>query len=179
MPKGAVELTGKLFGSIELIDEGARSVRRICSGLRPPLLDDMGLAAAIEWEAREGTTRSGISCDLSLPESKLQIDPDRSTALFRIFQECLTNVLKHAAARNISVTLKEQEESVVLVVKDDGKGFRERNDLNARGSLGLLGMRERAQGCGGELTVSSSPGKGTCVTVRVPLPKTVADGEHL
>jgi signal transduction histidine kinase len=96
----------------------------------------------------------------------LVLDGDRATAIFRIFQECLTNVARHAEARTVRATLRAEDENLLLVVQDDGKGFRE---SEVAGSLGVLGMKERAQACGGSVQVSSSPGKGTTVTVRVPV----------
>jgi signal transduction histidine kinase len=96
----------------------------------------------------------------------LKLDGDRATAIFRIFQECLTNVARHAEARAVRASLSKQDEYVVLAVEDDGKGFLE---SEVAGSLGVLGMKERAQVCGGSVQVSSSPGKGTTVTVRVPI----------
>jgi signal transduction histidine kinase len=97
------------------------------------------------------------------------LDGDRATATFRIFQECLTNVIRHAQAKSVRVDLCQEEESILLVVEDDGIGFSESRFSNALGSLGLLGMKERAQFCGGDVQISSSPGNGTTVTVRVPL----------
>ena len=97
------------------------------------------------------------------------MDGDRATAAFRIFQECLTNVIRHAQAKLVRVDLSQEDERIVLVVEDDGIGFLESDLSNTPGSLGLLGMRERAQACGGDVRISSSPGNGTTVTIRVPL----------
>jgi len=152
-----------------LIDDGVKAVRAICSGLRPGVLDDLGLAAAIEWQASEFTSRNGVLCQVSVPPVDLHLDGDRATATFRIFQECLTNVIRHAQAKSVRVDLCQEEESILLVVQDDGIGFHESGFSNALGSLGLLGMKERAQFCGGDVQISSSPGKGTTVTVRVPV----------
>jgi signal transduction histidine kinase len=152
-----------------LINDGVKAVRAICSGLRPGVLDDLGLAAAIEWQASEFTARNGVQCQVSVPPIDLHLDGDRATATFRIFQECLTNVIRHAQAKSVRVALCQEEESILLVVEDDGIGFSESNLSNSLGSLGLLGMKERAQFCGGNVQISSSPGNGTTVTVRVPL----------
>jgi len=160
------EVHERLDGAVQLINEGVRSVRKICSGLRPSVLDDLGLAAAIEWQANEFSSRTGVTCRLSLPEKKFGLPSDHASAFFRIFQECLTNVSRHAHAHSVDVSLFKKGEDVVLVVKDDGGGFQ---DAERTPSLGILGMKERAQGCGGELTIASSPGKGTTVTLRVPL----------
>jgi PAS domain S-box-containing protein len=166
LPRANDEVHDRLKGSIELINDGVRSVRKICSGLRPGILDDLGLAAAVEWQSNEFAARAGILCEVSVPAGELRLDGDRATAIFRIYQECLTNIARHAEARTVRTSLYQQDESLVLVVRDDGKGFRE---SEVAGSLGVLGMKERAQVCGGSVQVSSSPGEGTTVTVCVPL----------
>jgi signal transduction histidine kinase len=132
-------------------------------------LDDLGLAAAIEWQAGDFASRNGVLCQVTVPAVDLHLDGDRATATFRIFQECLTNVIRHAQAKSVRVDLRLEEESILLMVEDDGIGFSESGFSNALGSLGLLGMKERAQFCGGDVHISSSPGNGTTVTVRVPL----------
>jgi signal transduction histidine kinase len=132
-------------------------------------LDDLGLAAAIEWQAGEFTSRNGIACEVSVPPIDLHLDGDRATATFRIFQECLTNVIRHANAKLVRVALCQEDENILLVVEDDGIGFSETRISNSLDSLGLLGMKERAQFCGGDVQISSSTGSGTTVTVRVPV----------
>lgn len=178
LPKGRDELRERLHGTIGLINDGVRSVRKICSGLRPGVLDDLGLAAAIEWQANEFASRTGIECVIAIPATDLTLEGEQATEFFRIFQECLTNVMRHAEARSVRVTLSEVNHDLVLVVADDGKGFRE-SEVSA--SLGFLGMKERAQVCGGTLDITSSPGHGTTVTLRVPLhpaPQTSTDYAH-
>jgi len=169
LPESEGEVLARLKESIQLINDGVKAVRTICSGLRPGVLDDLGLAAAIEWQASEFTSRNGVQCQVSVPPVDLHLDGDRATATFRIFQECLTNVIRHAQAKTVRVALCEEDENIVLVVEDDGIGFSESNFSNSFGSLGLLGMKERAQFCGGDVHISSSPGNGTKVTVRVPV----------
>jgi PAS domain S-box-containing protein len=169
LPESEGEVLARLTESIQLINDGVKSVRAICSGLRPGVLDDLGLAAAIEWQASEFASRNGICCQVSVPPVDLHLDGDRATAAFRIFQECLTNVIRHAHAKSVRVSLCQEDENILLVVEDDGIGFRESNLSNSRGYLGLLGMKERAQFCGGDVQISSSPGNGTTVTVRVPV----------
>jgi signal transduction histidine kinase len=166
LPKAKDEFHNRMSGAIGLINEGVESVRTICTGLRPGVLDDLGLAAAIEWQANEFASRTGIDCAVTVPGTDLSLDGDQATEIFRIFQECLTNVMRHAQAKSARVALYEEDGDLVLVVADDGKGFRE-SDLSD--SLGLLGMKERAQVCGGNLEIASTPGKGTTVTLRVPL----------
>ena len=169
LPESEGEVLARLKESIQLINDGVKAVRAICSGLRPGVLDDLGLAAAIEWQASEFTSRNGVQCQVSVPPVDLHLDGDRATATFRIFQECLTNVIRHAQAKSVRVTLCQEEESILMVVEDDGIGFCDTGFSNSLGSLGLLGMKERAQFCGGDVQISSSPGNGTTVTVRVPL----------
>ncbi len=166
MPSSKDSVRDRLKGSVELINEGVRSVRQICSGLRPGILDDLGLAAAIEWQMNEFASRTGISCQATVLPGELSLGGDRATAIFRIFQECLTNIARHANARSVRASLYQQDEDLILAVADDGKGF---SESEVAGSLGVLGMKERAQACGGSVQVSSSPGKGTTVTVRIPV----------
>ena len=176
LPKANGEFHDRLKGTIGLINDGVRSVRRICTGLRPGILDDLGLAAAIEWQANEFASRSGIRCDVTLPMADVALDGDQATEFFRIFQECLTNVMRHAEATSVRATLGEESGDLVLVVADDGKGFCESGVSN---SLGFLGMKERAQVCGGSLQIASLPGDGTTVTLRVPRrPGQTSEGEH-
>ncbi len=164
------EVSARLTSTVKLINDGVQSVRRICSGLRPSVLDDLGLSAAIEWQTADFTKRTGIGCRLSLPSDTLDLDGDQRTACFRIFQECLTNISRHAHARTVDVSLSPEGRDLVLIVRDDGKGFREART----GSLGLLGMKERAEVCGGELAIESSPGKGTAVTLRIPRSRNIS-----
>jgi PAS domain S-box-containing protein len=169
LPESASEVLARLKESIQMIGDGVKVVRTICSGLRPGVLDDLGLAAAIEWQAAEFASRNGVLCQVTVPPVDLHLDGDRATATFRIFQECMTNVIRHAQAKSVRIDLSQEEESILLVVEDDGIGFHESGFSNAFGSLGLLGMKERAQFCGGDVQISSTPGKGTTVTVRVPV----------
>ena len=178
LPESEGEVLARLKESIQLINDGVKSVRTICSGLRPGVLDDLGLAAAIEWQANEFASRNGVRCEVNVPPVDLHLDGDRATAAFRIFQECLTNVIRHAQAKSVRVSLCQEDENILLVVEDDGIGFRESDLSNSLGSLGLLGMKERAQFCGGEVQISSSPGNGTTVTVRVPVDTPGAEREQ-
>jgi signal transduction histidine kinase len=152
-----------------LIDSTVQTVRKIATGLRPEMLDDMGLVAAVAWQAKEFQKRTGIRCRASLPpETKL--DMDVSTTMFRIFQEILTNVARHSRATRVDIELEIRESQVSLEVVDNGIGIQE-NELNARKSLGLLGMQERALLFGGEVSISGSAGHGTRVSLTIPLRK--------
>ena len=169
LPESEGEVLDRLKESIQLINDGVKAVRTICSRMRPGVLDDLGLAAAIEWQANEFASRNGVQCQVTVPPVDLHLDGDRATAAFRIFQECLTNITRHAQAKSVRVALIQEDESIFLVVEDDGIGFCESGLSNSLGSLGLLGMKERAQFCGGDVHITSSQGNGTTVNVRVPV----------
>jgi PAS domain S-box-containing protein len=154
----------------QTVDETVQTVRAIATQLRPGLLDDLGLAAAIEWQAGDFQKRSGISCSLTLTGEDPPVGRDQATALFRIFQEILTNVARHAQAAKIWVHLEEEHDAIVLEVEDDGVGISQAQ-LKQHRSLGLLGMRERALAFGGTVEIAGEPGQGTIVTVRMPLSK--------
>jgi len=142
-------------------------VRWISTELRPVILDAMGLVAAVERAAQGFEARTGTKCRLDLPQDDIVIDPERATALFRTFQETLTNVARHAGATEVNVRLTKDDGNLVLEVGDNGKGIGAEPPLALR-SLGILGMRERAQLLGGELSIDGPPGKGTTVRVRIP-----------
>jgi signal transduction histidine kinase len=152
---------------LKLIDGAIQSVRRISTELRPGILDDLGLVAAVEWTAEEFEARTGIECYVSLPEADLEMDGEHATALFRILQEALTNVARHAKATQVIVRLSEEEGDLSLEVRDNGRGIPEEQFASGR-SLGILGMRERALLLGGGVTINSAPGTGTSVRVRIP-----------
>jgi PAS domain S-box-containing protein len=152
----------------QAIDETVHTVRAIATQLRPGLLDDLGLAAAIEWQAKDFQKRSGISCALTVSDEDPRVSRDQATALFRIFQEILTNVVRHAQATKVWAHLGEEHGAIVLEVEDDGVGISPAQ-LTERRSLGLLGMRERAAAFGGAVEIAGAPGKGTTVMVRMPV----------
>jgi len=144
------------------------ALRRIASELRPSLLDDLGLGAAIEWQTQQFQARTGIigHCDCSL--ENIGLNEEQSTAVFRIFQEALTNVLRHAQATRVDITIKKRAGYFVLVVGDNGKGITQK-EKSEQQSLGILGMRERAHLIGAEIDIKGVEGKGTVVTLRVPI----------
>ena len=150
------------------IDRIINSVRRIASGLRPEVLDEIGLAAAFEWQAREFQRRTGIRCHVNIAAQFSDPDKDRSTALFRIFQELLTNVARHANATRVNVALTEDEAALALCVEDNGRGIKETEAHSPR-SLGFLGLRERVLAFGGAIEVKGDEGKGTRVCVSIPV----------
>jgi signal transduction histidine kinase len=150
-----------------LIDHTLARVHNIVTELRPVVLDKLGLIAAIEWQTGEFHKRSGIICETDLPNEEIPLDADRSTALFRILQEALTNVARHANATKVIVEFKNEAGSLILTVRDNGKGVDEKVIFD-KNSLGLLGMRERALSFGGLTEITSLPEGGTLVRVRIP-----------
>ena len=166
LPRRNAPLLERIRSTLELADSIIQSVRRISTELRPGILD-LGLAAAVEWQVQEFQARTGIQCKLRLPAQEV-VAPDASTALFRILQETLTNVARHAGAMRAEVVLRKQRDRLVLRIHDNGRGF-DQAGTSLSGSLGLLGMRERAAMLGGGVSISSAPGKGTTVTAWIPL----------
>jgi PAS domain S-box-containing protein len=151
-----------------LIDSTIRSVRRIATQLRPGILDDLGLTAAIEWQGQEFQERTGIACIVRSSQEHFDLDEVSTTAIFRIFQETLTNVARHSKASRVNVSLCERQGRVILKVQDDGRGVTA-SKLSSPKSLGLLGMKERALLLGGELKINGVRRKGTTVTVCIPM----------
>ena len=171
LPPGTDDLRQKSKTMIAHIDETIQTVRRIATELRPGILDSLGLVAALEWQANEFQTRSNIKCDVNSLVDDAGLPHDFTTVYFRIFQETLTNIIRHAKATKVEVQLEEEDDDhLVLKVKDNGRGISEEDQAKTT-SLGLVGMRERAMLIGGEVTLHGKPGKGTTVTLRAPLPK--------
>ena len=167
--KDQAPLLDKTEAMRRLIDSTIKVVRRIATGMRPEILDDMGLVAAIGWQAKEFQKRLGIRCRVELPAGNPELDGALATAVFRIFQEILTNIARHAEAGSVSVQLQISDVRLALEVTDDGIGIAE-SAVHARESLGLLGMQERAQQFGGELSIRPGPGRGTTMALCIPLP---------
>ncbi len=162
------EMTARLGEMTHLLDETIAAVKNLSAELRPGVLDKFGLPAAVEWQCQEFIRRTGLSCACHLPKGELSLNSAHSTALFRILQEALTNVARHAGAKNVHVELHvARERAVTLIVRDDGRGITE-EELSAPASLGLLGMRERAEGLGGSLKVENAPSGGTVVRANSP-----------
>jgi PAS domain S-box-containing protein len=162
----------KPFGKVQAMEQTVgqiiRTVRRISTELRPGVLDEFGLADAIEWQAKDFQNRTGISCKLSLHPTDKITDTVHSTAIFRIFQEALTNVMRHAAASQVTVGLEKVADRLLLEVRDNGIGIAEERIFDSK-SLGLTGIRERVLRLGGEVSISGKPGKGTLIKVTLPL----------
>ena len=168
--KKQAQLRAKVDSATQLVDTMIATVRRIASELRPRTLDDLGLNAALEWQAHEFETRTGIRCRVTLPKEQLVLDAGRSTAVFRIFQESLTNVARHAEATQIDARLERHDDQLIFIVHDNGKGF-DPEQSSARRSLGLVGMKERALLLDGELEIDGGLGSGATMTLRIPLPR--------
>jgi signal transduction histidine kinase len=168
LPGDEAALMERSRSMLTLIDTTIRLVRRIATELRPGVLDDLGLVAAIEWQAQEFQTRTGIACEFASNQADLVLAPELGTAAFRICQETLTNVARHAHATRVHIRLEAEAGQLVLTVADNGRGITEQ-ELANRTSLGLLGMRERALLLGGQVSIGGKPGEGTTVTVRIPL----------
>jgi len=173
LPPDSGSLLEKTRSMAAQIDSMVHSVRELAARLRPEALDELGLPAAIKWQAREFQLRAGIRCNVTVPAGELVLDQERATALFRIFQELLTNVARHAAATKVDVTLRQVEGSLLLEVTDDGCGIVEKQ-IRSPSSLGLLGMRERAAPFGGRLEIGPRRGKGTSARVLIPVPAVAA-----
>jgi PAS domain S-box-containing protein len=162
---------------LKLVDETIHAVRRISTELRPAILDDLGLVATVEWVGEEFEARTGTRCRLDLPQEDIAIDPERASAIFRILQETLTNVTRHADASEVHVRLAKEDGDLTLEVHDNGKGIPEDKLSNGK-SLGILGMRERALLLGGDLMITGVPGEGTTVRVRIPGGPPPGTGNH-
>ena len=158
----------KLMSMFQVIDTTVQSVRRIATELRPGMLDDLGLAAAIEWQLSEFQSRTGIECKLTSNLEESALGAEARTALFRIFQETLTNVARHANATSVLAKLEEGPDYVTLQVQDNGRGITE-SDIARSRSFGLLGIRERVHLLNGELSIHGVPGQGTTIIVRLSL----------
>ncbi len=158
----------RVDGLMTMLDDTLASVRRISADLRPMMLDDLGLNAAIEWLARDMARRMGIEITVRLSENDAPVDDRVATAVFRMVQEALTNVARHARATDVTVLLQQHDGELELVVEDNGTGY-PKDAMKREGSFGLLGMRERATMLGGHLEFGNAPGSGARLTVRLPL----------
>lgn len=155
-----------LNNASELVDETIQSVRRIATELRPRILDDVGLIAAVQWQVNQIKARDELDIELSYEPEEFSIDHEMAVDIFRIVQESLHNIIKHANASTASIKLFQNAQEVVVLIADDGVGF-EQDALQSTSSLGIVGMRERARRWNGKFSVTSSPGKGTQVEVTI------------
>jgi PAS domain S-box-containing protein len=161
-------LPAKMDEVLSIIDGTVSSVRRIATDLRPSLLDDIGLIAAIEWEVDMFTKRTGIKVNLVKPDAISAMPNEYITGLYRILQESLTNIIRHASATQVDIHLKNQNNEFILYIEDNGTGF-DMNIVAGKKTLGLLGIKERSVMMQGVFTINSEPLKGTKLEVKVPL----------
>jgi signal transduction histidine kinase len=165
---GDAPVLQKTGDALNVLNETIRSVRRIATELRPSMLDDLGLIEAMEWQSKEFEKRSGIRIIFESGISYLPVDNDAATSLFRIYQEALTNIARHANAKTVFSKLQWENELVILTIADDGAGF-DMQTLAIKKTLGLLGMKERTLMMGGRFEINSKPGEGTTIIVTTPL----------
>jgi PAS domain S-box-containing protein len=163
--------------AMQLVDSTIGLVRKLSTELRPATLDTFGLCAALEFQVEEFQRRTGIQCCARMPQGKFDLSPEQRIAVFRICQEALTNIARHAGASQVQVTLEETRRQASFTIRDDGKGFA-MESLDHKGALGILGMRERALMLGGKLDIDSAPGAGTQVTLRIPLHSGIDEAER-
>lgn len=161
-------LMSHLRNMTELVDRNIQVVRNVASALRPAALD-MGVPSALEWLVEQFSRNTGIPCDLHAIEDEIVLGEDSGMAVFRMVQESLTNVARHAKAKRVTVTLRRKRNHYQLEVRDDGRGFDP--DRVGKKSMGLVGLRERALMLGGEVSISSALGQGTALEVRIPFEK--------
>ena len=168
IPVNHLQVVEKLGSMAGVIDEALRNLHAVTAELRPVILDDFGLAAAIEWQIEELRSRSGLDCELECNGFEPDLPKDQATALFRIFQETLTNIVRHAHADQVKVCLGENDGELELDVQDNGRGITE-DEINDPKSFGLLGMRERLYPWDGRIGFEGRPGRGTRVMIRLPM----------
>ncbi|MDP1801417.1 MAG: PAS domain S-box protein [Bacteroidota bacterium] len=161
-------VTEKLSNMISLIDDTVKTVRRISSDLRPGILDDLGLIPALEWQGEEYEKRTGIKLLFQTNINDLVLEREISTNVFRIFQEALTNIIRHSSATETNILIEKKEQDLLLIIKDNGQGF-EVDNLKKKQSWGIVGMKERAILLKGELIIESKKLQGTTITLKVPI----------
>ncbi len=169
LPKTKKILTDKATTIENLVDKAMTAARNLAHSLRPGYLDSFGIVAAIEMEACEFEQRTGIKCLLTHNDEEMELDlhPDVSIAIFRIFQESLTNIMKHAQASEVRILIQNSPQNIELTISDNGRGFSHDARLKPR-SFGLRGIQERVAHFGGQVSFTSAPGQGTTVSVNVP-----------
>ena len=167
IPTDNKDISERLNSLNLLIDDTVQSVRKISSELHPAILDDLGLRAAMEWQISEFNRRSGIQCEFKMIEDEFNFNNTQQKAIFRIMQESLTNILRHAHAKHVSIILEKNEDGITFTIKDNGKGIKN-YDENAPKSFGILSMKERAHSLGGILSISSKLNKGTTINLFIP-----------
>jgi signal transduction histidine kinase len=170
LPQGSADLKERTQVMVGIVDDTIKSVQRIAMDLRPPVLDTFGLCEALAWQAEEYEKRFDLKFDLNCLQDDNDLDKGLMTALFRIFQEAVTNVVRHADASRVKIAMSRNSDQLTMKIMDNGKGIQE-NEIEGPGSLGLMGMRERLRHWNGQVQFSGVPGKGTSVEIIIPLAK--------
>jgi signal transduction histidine kinase len=165
----ATAATRRIQSLKDRVDETIHAVKHIITKLRPGLLDDLGLSAAIEWQAKDFQQHTGIVCEVHSDPGEISINSDISTAVFRIFQETLTNITRHSRATRVKVDLIQFQNILKLQVRDNGRGITA-EEINDPKSFGLIGIRERAQYWHGTIEIKGEPEDGTTIIVQFPMP---------
>lgn len=168
LPEPSTAMVAKLKSMEALLDSTVAATRRISSDLRPMMLDDLGLVPATEWLVHNFTERTGIPCELAIASAELDLSDSLATTVYRLLQESLTNISKHAKASRVEITLAQNEGAIALSVHDDGVGF-SLQDPRKPNSYGLIGLRERVYLLRGKIHISSAPGKGTIIDINLPV----------
>jgi PAS domain S-box-containing protein len=166
-PPDLAQLHDRIVAMVPMVERLTELTQTVCASLRPGVLDDLGLVAAIEWQAEDTAKRTGLTCETALPASDIEVDGTIALVVFRIIQESLTNVVRHAQATHVTISLHTAGDVLELEIQDNGRGGAPET-FAGHTALGLIGMRERARACGGTVDIGSDPGKGTTVRVRVP-----------
>jgi signal transduction histidine kinase len=164
----AADVHAKVQVMRQLVERAMHTVRTVITELRPEALDRLGLVAALEWQAETFARQVGLRCRFHATDEPVELDGGRASSVFRVFQEMLTNVARHAAASRVDVEIAQNHEVFVVTVRDNGRGF-EPGALTRPSAFGLLGMRERALLLGGEIEITTAPRRGTTVILSVPL----------
>jgi len=172
--KNQEPLKQKINSLSDLIDSSVESVQKISSKLRPGILDELGLIAAIEWQTEEFEKLTNIKCSLVMPKDEIKLERNKTTAIFRIFQEALTNIARHSEAAKVTISLLNYQSNIFLEIQDNGKGITAEQVKDFK-SLGIHGMKERAMVFGGQVYIEGITGKGTMVRVEIPLDE-IKDG---
>lgn len=164
-PLAAEALRARIGTMMKLADSTINTVRRIAWELRPSVLDDLGLVEAIEWQAKQFEARTGIVCDWNGFIDNIVFNQEQATAIFHIFQEALTNILRHAAATRVDITMSQEPGEFILAISDNGRGI----TVIEKSGLGILGMQERVRLVGGTIEIHGLEGSGTTISLRVPI----------
>ena len=160
----------KIDAMLDSVNEALASVKRIAKEIRPPQLDALGLVGAIQWDIDQTEKKTGLKGTVSVEPVDFEIKGQISTVLYRVFREALTNILRHAQAEQIFIRLSQRLDSVILTIRDDGRGITKK-ELKGTSSLGLVGIRERVRMVGGTFTIEGKTGSGTLLSIEVPLTK--------